>query len=245
MKFVSRKNWNARIAHVSRDITPQNGGVAIHYVGDKGKLTPSSHTKCASIVRSIQNYHMNTNGWSDIAYSLLVCVHGYVFEGRGVLHRTAANGSSSGNQNYYAICGLVNKSDPLTKELIQGIKEGVAYLGQKGRAGSKIVGHKNLYNTDCPGQLYKYVTNGTFKPTPPKPGSGSNYPGHLIKKGDSGSTVKKIQNQLIKLGFKLPKFGADGDFGEETENAIRTFQQKNKLSKDGVVGPKTWGALFK
>jgi hypothetical protein len=244
MKFVSRANWKARSAQTSREITPQYGGVAIHHVGTKGKLTPSSHAKCASIVRGIQKYHMESNGWNDIAYTLLVCVHGYVFEGRGILRRTAANGSNAGNQNYYAICALVNDSDKLTKELLQGIKEGVAYLKQKGRAGSRIVGHKNLFNTDCPGTLYKYVTNGTFKPTTSKPDP-NRYPGHLVKKGDSGATVKKIQNQLIKLGFKLPKYGADGDFGDETDKAVRTFQEKKKLKKDGVVGPETWKALFK
>ena len=35
----------------------------------------------------------------------------------------------------------------------------------------------------------------------------------------------------------------DGDFGENTEAAVEDFQEKNDLSVDGVVGPKTWAKL--
>ncbi len=74
--------------------------------------------------------------------------------------------------------------------------------------------------------------------------SGTPYPGTLIRRGNSGSTVRRVQNQLIKKGFKLPKFGADGDFGSETESTVKAFQKKNKLQADGIVGPDTWKKLF-
>lgn len=246
MKLVSRSSWKARsVKNVPTNITPATGGVAIHYDGGKGKLTPSSHSKCAAIVRSIQNFHMDTNGWLDIAYSYLVCQHGYVYEGRGLHKRTAANGSNSGNQYYYAVCGLVNDADTPTPEMIQGFKDACQYLRTKGGAGDKVVGHKNLYSTSCPGtKLYKYVTDGTFKKGGNNKSSSNAYPGHLTRKGDSGSTVKKCQKQLIAKGFKLPKYGADGDFGTETENAVKSFQRKNNLSVDGIIGPKTWAKLF-
>lgn len=244
MKLVSRSAWKARtVKNLPTNITPGGGGIAIHYDGGKGKLTPSSHSKCAAIVRSIQNYHMDSNGWLDIAYSYLVCQHGYVYEGRGLNKRTAANGSNSGNQFYYAVCGLVNDADTPTPEMIQGFKDACQYLRINGGAGSKVVGHKDLYNTSCPGKLlYAKVKDGTFK----KGGNNSSndYPGHLIKKGSTGSVVKKIQQRLIRLGYKLPKYGADGSFGSETESAIETFQKKNKLSVDGIVGPKTWAKIF-
>ncbi len=37
---------------------------------------------------------------------------------------------------------------------------------------------------------------------------------------------------------------ADGKFGPQTEQRIRLFQERNKLTADGVVGPVTWRALF-
>jgi N-acetylmuramoyl-L-alanine amidase len=61
----------------------------------------------------------------------------------------------------------------------------------------------------------------------------------ILKKGHKGPEVKQLQENLIKLGFSLPKYGADGDFGGETEVAVKKFQQKYGLKDDGIVGPLT------
>lgn len=60
-----------------------------------------------------------------------------------------------------------------------------------------------------------------------------------IKRGDKGDDVKKIQNQLITLGYDLSPYGADGDFGAKTENAVKAFQKDNKLSETGIVDDTT------
>lgn len=44
------------------------------------------------------------------------------------------------------------------------------------------------------------------------------------KKGANGQEVEYIQQALIKLGFDLGKFGADGDYGSTTERQIKLFQ---------------------
>ena len=44
---------------------------------------------------------------------------------------------------------------------------------------------------------------------------------------------------LIQAGYDLGKWGADGDFGDATEIAVKEFQKKNKLDVDGQVGAKT------
>jgi putative chitinase len=53
----------------------------------------------------------------------------------------------------------------------------------------------------------------------------------VLKKGSKGEWVKKMQKVL----------GAtqDGDFGPGTEKAVKAWQEKNGLTPDGVVGPKT------
>ncbi len=58
----------------------------------------------------------------------------------------------------------------------------------------------------------------------------------LIKLGSSGEEVKKIQ---IKLGLN-----PDGDFGKNTETAVKKWQKDNGLKDDGVVGDITWNKLF-
>lgn len=58
----------------------------------------------------------------------------------------------------------------------------------------------------------------------------------LLKKGRKGEDVKMLQELLMKLGYSLPKYGADGDYGSETEDAVRKFQQKNRIEADGKYG---------
>lgn len=65
-----------------------------------------------------------------------------------------------------------------------------------------------------------------------------------IRKGSSGSDVKKAQELLKKKGYDIgSKTGVDGKFGAKTEEATKKFQKANKLVVDGIIGDKTWGKL--
>lgn len=61
--------------------------------------------------------------------------------------------------------------------------------------------------------------------------------------GDEGPFVKEIQKELIQAGFPLPKYGADGIYGEETERAVMKFQKNYGLKVDGLVGTQTLDKL--
>jgi hypothetical protein len=65
--------------------------------------------------------------------------------------------------------------------------------------------------------------------------------GQTLKRGAKGDKVKRLQEDLIKLGYKkyLDPYGADGSFGGATEKAVRAFQADHKLAVDGSVGPAT------
>lgn len=65
----------------------------------------------------------------------------------------------------------------------------------------------------------------------------------FLRRGDSGSAVQKIQQALMSMGFSSPRLGADGDFGEETEIAVRSYQTARGLTADGIIGPSTIGNL--
>lgn len=64
-----------------------------------------------------------------------------------------------------------------------------------------------------------------------------------IRKGSNGVAVQICQRLLIAAGLALPKYGIDGDFGTETETALRKFQKGRGLTADGICGPKTWSEL--
>lgn len=66
-----------------------------------------------------------------------------------------------------------------------------------------------------------------------------------LRNGMEGDDVKELQTLLIQMDYDLGKWGADGDFGDLTEMAVRDFQKKNGLEADGVMGEKTVAALLK
>lgn len=57
-----------------------------------------------------------------------------------------------------------------------------------------------------------------------------------------GGDVKKVKSRLKKLGYK--GIANNNKFGIGTKKAIITFQRKNSLKPDGIVGKKTWDKLF-
>lgn len=67
----------------------------------------------------------------------------------------------------------------------------------------------------------------------------------MLRSGMSGKDVEAMQAILIAKGYSCGTYGSDGDFGENTEKAVRNFQTDRKLSADGIVGEKTWAELFR
>ena len=64
-----------------------------------------------------------------------------------------------------------------------------------------------------------------------------------IKKGMKGERVKALQTRLLALGYSLPRYGADGDFGKETLAAVKAFQADHDIPDTGIVDQATQTAL--
>lgn len=80
--------------------------------------------------------------------------------------------------------------------------------------------------------------------------NGQDVPLHIkerrtLKKGMSGSDVVYMQRILQKERYDLGKWGADAQFGDSTENALKQFQSEKGMVADGICGPKTWMMLEK
>jgi peptidoglycan hydrolase-like protein with peptidoglycan-binding domain len=63
----------------------------------------------------------------------------------------------------------------------------------------------------------------------------------VVQKGDSGEAVMHLQGLLNSYDRALLE--ADGEFGDNTELAVKAFQRKSGLEDDGIVGAATWEAL--
>lgn len=65
----------------------------------------------------------------------------------------------------------------------------------------------------------------------------------LTVRGDKGQRVVQVQCMLSKRGYGVGGAGVDGEFGADTESAVRRFQSDKGLDVDGEVGPNTWAGL--
>lgn len=65
-----------------------------------------------------------------------------------------------------------------------------------------------------------------------------------LSKGVKGEQVENLQILLIGKGYSCGASGADGDFGTNTEKAVKKFQSDNGLTADGICGKNTWTKLL-
>lgn len=61
-----------------------------------------------------------------------------------------------------------------------------------------------------------------------------------VSAGSTGEAVSAVQSQLNSRSHSV---AVTGNFGPETDSAVRFFQQDLGIAVDGVVGPQTWSAL--
>ncbi|MEU9886011.1 N-acetylmuramoyl-L-alanine amidase [Sphaerisporangium sp. NPDC051011] len=250
--IVSRKDWGARAPRGSYSTLTSTKGVKVHYTG--GRVEPAildDHDRCVAMVRSIQNFHMDGNGWLDIGYSMVSCPHRKVFVGRGPKHLPAANGPDL-NSGHYAVLALVGNAGLIqpNDEMLHGVLDAIDYLRETGGAGPEIKGHRDGYSTDCPGDtLYAWVKKGAPRPgggqTPPdpEPGGHPKFPGRLLKYPPvmRGDDVRTWQAQMKKRGANID---ADGAYGPASKAVCVAFQRERGLDPDGVVGKVTWDAAW-
>ncbi|MBG0830500.1 N-acetylmuramoyl-L-alanine amidase [Planomonospora sp. ID67723] len=259
MDLVSRSEWKARSPRNRLTPLPSARGTKIHFVGSY--VNPAllqDCGRCTALVRSIQAHHIDGNGWSDVAYNLLVCPHRRVFLGRGPGVLSAANGSGL-NQGHYAVCALLGDRGLVqpTAGMLNGLHDAINYLRRHG-AGREVLGHRDGYNTTCPGPvLYRWLQMGMpvgaqspsapSKPSNPTKPTAPRFPGRLLayspgKPLARGEDVEALQRRLKALGYTID---VDGVYGPMTAATIRVFQRTVGLVVDGIVGPRTWAAAWR
>ena len=99
--------------------------------------------------------------------------------------------------------------------------------------------------TKTKGHTLMILSNGSKADAAPAPEKVYALGERTLRNGDEGEDVKELQRLLIQLDYDLGKWGADGDFGDMTEMAVKAFQWANDLEGDGIVGKNTLAALLK
>lgn len=262
MKLVTRAalGWPASAAPIQTSTL----GTKVHYEGTpvSTKLL-TDHAECLAEWKAIRKSHLaNTKeNYSDIAYNYGACPHGYLLEGRGIGHRTGANGNQPLNQAHYAICGLVGDSGLVqpTDAMLGAIRDGIELLRAHG-AGTQIKGHRDGYATECPGgPLYAWVgkgaprpagTGGTATPAPayePFPGAAFFLKDGKPALGKSSPIFTAMGKRLVAKGFgRYYTVGPGPKLGQADVNAYEAFQRS--LGYTGAAakwapGTASWSVL--
>ena len=66
----------------------------------------------------------------------------------------------------------------------------------------------------------------------------------VLKKGSKGQQAQALQQLLIANGCDCGVWGADGNFGAQTERALKEYQENNGLTVDGMAGPEVFCSLL-
>ncbi|MBI5914602.1 MAG: N-acetylmuramoyl-L-alanine amidase [Bacteroidetes bacterium] len=148
------------------DPTPEFVPVATHIIVHHTAGTNTA-SDWAAVVRSIWDFHVNTNGWDDIGYNWLVDPNGVLYEGRGDgrlgAHFCGQNGQTVG----ICVMGDFTGIQP-TNDAVNTLEDFLAWkccdenldpLGSAFHASSgltlmRISGHRDGCTTSCPGDSF-------------------------------------------------------------------------------------------
>jgi hypothetical protein len=173
--ICARSCWNARQA-VYRDNMPSLNRAIIHHTAGTYMGTSLSNSKAH--MRSIQNYHMDNNGWADIGYGFVVDALGHTFEGmRDSVSRIPRGIHDGVNDRSMGFCVMGYFHSPHNQNPSAAARSALydviawkmpnGWVGPYGsgtynsRTVGWVDGHRNSRGTtSCPGdRLFAYVTN--------------------------------------------------------------------------------------
>ena|GEM_PF-652101 len=96
-----------------------------------------------------------------------------------------------------------------------------------------------------PAQGVPLTQKTTSSQVSPAPAFTCNPNSPTLQPGSTGTKVAELQRLLVQLGYGslLGQGGIDGKFGTDTQNAVKKFQQDNKLPANGIVRPAIWSKI--
>ena len=177
-----RDAWGARAPRSNPSYASELKAAILHHTADTNNYGPGD---VPALLRSIQAYHMDANGWDDIAYNFLVDKFGRIWEGRAGGTTNAVIGAHArgfntgtfgvsmlGNYDQVGPTGAaleavvqvmawkfaVHDVDPRYPTWIQAGAGSPVYPPGTWIPAQRIFSHRDVGQTACPGAyLYPYL----------------------------------------------------------------------------------------
>ena len=248
-EIFSRGEWMAREPKAAPDIGRVKMGFVHHSVG----ANDYTAAEVPSILRSIQAYHMDANGWDDIGYNFLVDRFGRVWEGRGGGIERSVIGAHAGgfntNSTGVAILGTygdvappaaatsaasrllswklpLHGSDPASQSAVES-KGSTRYSEGTVVTLPNVAGHRDVSQTACPGnRLYERI-------------------GQIRADAAAGAAVAVPYSEAWRGGMYVAAGDLDDDGVDEIVSGadsgggphVRTFEPNGQGRKSFIVYP--------
>ncbi|EDW80110.2 uncharacterized protein Dwil_GK23884 [Drosophila willistoni] len=150
VQVVTRTEWQARPSNgsIGANELPLSRAVIAHTAGVRCK----SDEACIQQVRSLQQYQMDTLGFSDIGYHYLIGDNGRAYEGRSPSQRASFAGRNNGGSLAIAFIGNFDEELP-TEGSLETAKSLIQQsVQQKNLAENyELFGHRQVSATKSPG----------------------------------------------------------------------------------------------
>lgn len=220
----------------------------------------------------VHRWH-KARGWAGIGYHFFIRKDGSVYRARPEkyvgAHAGGANYDSIGicfEGNYDTEPTMPDVQRIAGAELVSFLK------GKYGI--TRVQGHRDVGSTACPGRYFPFdaIANGDSGDTNTgcvncaygaelfvrdlqklfgleTNGKADNalkakLPQVSEQQNSEHDVVRFLQVRLFAMGYLFPKYGADGDFGDECGDAVEKFQKARGIGVDRIVGKNTWAELM-
>ncbi|WP_438387080.1 peptidoglycan recognition protein family protein [Actinopolyspora saharensis] len=240
--------WGARDPRATIDVLDHAPSkIVVHHTATPNG-TDYSRAHAFALARSVQDHHMDVNGWIDTGQHFTISRGGYATEGRH--HSLAAVldgsrhvvGAHTAGQNRLAVGieneGTYDELDPRDAQYTRLVELCARLCRRYDIAPHEIYGHRDFNATDCPGDRLHALLGQLRSDVAAEVGgdpTGVSWP--LLRSGDAGDPVRVLQYLLNEHGASLT---ADGVYGPATESAVGDFQRSTGAVVDGLAGNQTW-----
>ena len=250
MGIISREDWGARAPKYTYPLPVYPVKVVYIHHGASPKPDATLDAE-ASVVRSYQRYHMDTRGWSDIAYNLLVGDSGNGYEGRGYRNQGGATGNNL-DRSSLSICYIGNGSSRVSDAALDAIVFLIDLGISAGHISPNVTvkGHRDGYSTSCPGDaLYQAIPEIQSRITG-NPEEDDVIPfdewrahyNNIEHFAAPDGIVAFVQDRLLRRGYNPGD--VDGIKGPATDAAVVAFELDHGHNGDDRFGRPSWDTFL-
>ena len=126
-------------------------GFVIHWNGSPTRIV--DHGRCDAFWRSINAFHASKYPGGVIPgalYSFGMCPHGIRYEAQGWNKPQGANGDGTHSRNY-SVIAFIGEGEVPSIAMLAGLRDLVVEGRMSGRAGGRVLAHRQVNQTACPG----------------------------------------------------------------------------------------------